>query len=490
MALIELKTNLKSLKYEGIEKPLITKDINNPPKTGGISMQINHRVDDLVRLSKLMVRKQGIKFLGNQALLAQTNIKQDLLAQKDKSAKALLKAVGQRLKKTAIDTVLATASILAQAPANGTGLHITRGLRAVTYLRNGEGAKIALLRGKDGSIIPNGDPKNGLNQFIVDDNYQVTDLGKTTDNKYNNGQRWIQQFGNFQATQANDYINIQGDPSKIVKSGGTVGGDMTGGTTYNPLADSQLTDKETKTEIRAIYKGAERTYKQKPSEIKDINLKKYELDGKYSDNVADARSKREEGISSVADPIQSLDVQTQSILGTDQQDIIPFEFNTFYPGNTNGKFVYFRAFLENLSDNFSGNWNPIKYVGRADNMYVYDSFNRDISFSFKIAAFSKEDLVPLYNKLNTLVGATAPTYSTNGEFMKGTLTRITIGDYVKNLTGFIPSIQLSWDVSYPWELDVEKQDLLKVPHILNASISFTPIHNFAPTANSRFIANV
>ena len=67
MGLLELKTNLKSLKYEGIEKPLITKDINNPPNTGGIAMQVNHRIDDVVRLGKLMTKKQGLKFLGNQA---------------------------------------------------------------------------------------------------------------------------------------------------------------------------------------------------------------------------------------------------------------------------------------------------------------------------------------------------------------------------------------------------------------------------------------
>lgn len=484
MALLELKSNLKTLKYQGREKPLITKDINNPPKTGGVSMQINHRIDDVARLGKLIIKKPGIKFLGNQALLAQTNIKQDIAAQKGKSAKQIAKAVLNRLKRTAIDTVLATASIIAQAPLNGTGGHIPRGIKPITYLKSGNQGGIATLAAPDGTIIPNigpNDPANG-GSFQVDDNYQITSLGDKTQNKYNNGQKWILQFGSFQQTQANDYVNIQGNPSNIVKDGGTVGGDMTGGTTYSPLADSELVEKETKTEVKAIFSGAERTYKQKPDEVKEEET--------YLKQIEDSRTKREEDLAHTADPIQSLEVKTASILGTSEADIIPFEFNTFYPGNTTGQFIYFRAFLDNLSDTFNGAWNPIKYVGRADNMYTYDSFSRDITFSFKIAAFSKLDLIPLYDKINALAGSTAPTYSSNGEFMKGTLTNITIGDYIIGLTGFISSFSLNWDVGSPWEIDVEEEGTLKVPHILDAQIAFTPIHDFAPTANSRFIANV
>jgi len=93
MALLELKTNLKSLKHSdtGTRNLLVSKDINDPPKTGGISMQINHRIDDLARHVKILARKPGLKFLGNQALLAQTNIKQDIakFAAKDADGKPL-----------------------------------------------------------------------------------------------------------------------------------------------------------------------------------------------------------------------------------------------------------------------------------------------------------------------------------------------------------------------------------------------------------------
>jgi len=194
------------------------------------------------------------------------------------------------------------------------------------------------------------------------------------------------------------------------------------------------------------------------------------------------RARREEGLVDKPDSVLAA-TTTATILGTDAEDIIPFEFNTFYPGNTDGKYLAFRAFLGSLSDNYSGDWAGTKYVGRGEEFYNYQGFKRDISFDFKVAAFSKADIEPLYDKLNLLVGSTAPTYG-DGSFMKGTLCKITIADYLKQVSGFISSIGLSWDTTTPWEInEVDK----RLPHVLDVNVSFTPIHDFVPTANSTFI---
>ena len=166
--------------------------------------------------------------------------------------------------------------------------------------------------------------------------------------------------------------------------------------------------------------------------------------------------------------------------------IIPFEFKVM-EGNDTSNFIYFRAFLDSLSDNYKGDWNGTKYIGRAEDVYNYTGFSRDVSFAFKIAALSKDELEPLYKKINLLAGTTAPTYNSTGAFMRGTLTRVTIGDYLKETNGFVNSVGLSWDVAYPWEIDLEESGALKVPHILNVDIAFTPIHNFAPTTRGTYI---
>ena len=157
-------------------------------------------------------------------------------------------------------------------------------------------------------------------------------------------------------------------------------------------------------------------------------------------------------------------------------DIIPFVFNTLTPDGQ--KFIFFRAFLDDLSDNYSGNWEGNQYVGRAEEFYTYQGFKRDVSFSFKVAAFTKQELIPLYKKLNHLAASTAPTYGKNGNFMRGTLTTLSIGEYLDRQDGFVSKVDLSWEKGYPWEIDLFNEKLPKVPTILNVSISFTPIHNF------------
>jgi len=174
---------------------------------------------------------------------------------------------------------------------------------------------------------------------------------------------------------------------------------------------------------------------------------------------------------------EKIDPVNASIAGANySNDLIPLAFTRLI-GNDE-RTIQFRAFLDDLSDNYTGDWQGTKYVGRAEDFYTYQGFKRDISFSFKIAAMSKPELLPLYNKLNHLVAQTAPSYDGSGSFMRGTLTRIRLGHYLYNLNGFINSVGITWDKLYPWEVDVDKLGLQKLPHILNVSVGFTPIHDF------------
>ena len=75
--------------------------------------------------------------------------------------------------------------------------------------------------------------------------------------------------------------------------------------------------------------------------------------------------------------------------------------------------------------------------------------------------------------------------------MAGTFVKLTLGDYLVRTPGFLGSVDFSWETSYPWEVTgtedvlpgVAVIDIPKLPHVLDVSISFTPIHNFVPEAN-------
>lgn len=131
--LLNLRTDLKSLRY-GSDKPYITKDINNPPSSNQTGMQITKRIDDLSRISQMLIDRPGLKFIGNQALLQQVDIQGKLEKARDKK-----QTLGGKLFEQAKGTVLNTAKIigstLAQVPVNGTGTHFVYAFRTDTYLQ-------------------------------------------------------------------------------------------------------------------------------------------------------------------------------------------------------------------------------------------------------------------------------------------------------------------------------------------------------------------
>ena len=193
------------------------------------------------------------------------------------------------------------------------------------------------------------------------------------------------------------------------------------------------------------------------------------------------------------DKINYLDVSTKPLNGiTENRDLIQLEFQILTPEQT--YYLAFRAFLDNFDDSFNASWNSSKYLGRADNFYTYGGFERSINIGFKIAAQTREEMKPLYRKAATLASVTAPTYGQGGRFMRGSLAKVTVGDYIYEQPGIIESVQYTWQKDYPWEISFqnpegnEKSQIL--PHVLDVSLSFKVIHDFLPeTGTNPFITN-
>ena len=193
------------------------------------------------------------------------------------------------------------------------------------------------------------------------------------------------------------------------------------------------------------------------------------------------------------DKINALDVYkdkgTGNFTGFSHRDMIRFRFeaidnDTPKAESMHSDVMVFRAFLDDVSDNFSAKHNTFEYNGRAEEFHTYKGFSRDISVSFKIAAQSRHEMMPLYRKLNFLISNTAPDYSSNGR-MRTPYMRMTVGHWMNRIPGVINKIGLKWDTDYPWEINVDgpeegEPQMLVLPHVLDVSLSFTPIHNFLP----------
>jgi hypothetical protein len=55
-------------------------------------------------------------------------------------------------------------------------------------------------------------------------------------------------------------------------------------------------------------------------------------------------------------------------------------------------------------------------MGRADKLFVYKGFSRDVSFNFRVYANSINELVPNWERVNYLVGLTRPSKYTDRAF--------------------------------------------------------------------------
>ena len=172
----------------------------------------------------------------------------------------------------------------------------------------------------------------------------------------------------------------------------------------------------------------------------------------------------------------------------EHNDLVKFGIGAIDPGTNTKNYIHFRAFLNSISDNYTGNWDSVNYIGRGENFYNYTGFDRKISLSFTVAAQSKIELIPMYKKLNYLASNLAPDYSEKG-YMRGPLITLTIGGYLYEQPGFITGLSYEISEESPWEIGIPDSDespfyddtVKELPHMIKVStFSFTPIHTFVP----------
>jgi hypothetical protein len=105
--------------------------------------------------------------------------------------------------------------------------------------------------------------------------------------------------------------------------------------------------------------------------------------------------------------------------------------------------------------------------------------------SWTVAAQSKDELIPMYQKLNFLASNLMPDYNNQG-YMRGALVRLTVGGYLYSQPGFITSLTYDIPQEATYEIginDVGESDpsVKELPHMIKVStFTFTPIHNFVP----------
>jgi len=581
---VEPATDLRAFKNTGASIGLH----KSPDTKTGLGLEVERRKDDVVRLGKAMVTgPQAVRFLGNQALLNQS-------VALNLAARGNFKEAGVSALIGAARVAGVTASALAQAAAEGTGLRVIQGFTPL-----------------NGGYVTTGNLLATLNPFSRGDNQISKASLALRGNTINDGFIGSSEFGSFlnqkdqervKELRTSQTFNTGNFDAKYLSSaitktgiGNKVGNFVTGSFSdlsvstkfsgvsaasrnqsgqgvinlFNPNPTSKTTVEEIRdtiadtkylpTEIFPAIKSPsipgkfitqpvsdqsvdsdftlqnnfpdeQKKATKNPafSEIEDLDTletystKKVEPSlnsdkgpGKFTNRttaISQIKSARRNqidrnldgkslesrffasGNTTGQDNINVLSIQTKELkdlkLNPIPQDIIPFEIINYPATSDKQEYLYFRAYLDNLGDSYNGEWNGTKYIGRAEELYNYTGFKRSLNFGFKVAAHSAQELKPLYEKLNRLAGTTAPTYQ-NGLFMQGVFSKITIGDYIQKLPGFFTSVAFAWQTAYPWEIgstqaDEQVEQTPRVPHILDVTVNFQPVHDFTPQYDKTF----
>lgn len=193
---------------------------------------------------------------------------------------------------------------------------------------------------------------------------------------------------------------------------------------------------------------------------------------------------------------KALDLINAEGIGQDlsNDDLVQFRIRSLFTG---GSTLAFRAFLGGITDSYTAGINTQQYTGRGENFYTYSGQTRKISLSWTIAALSREELLPMYRRLNYLASMTAPKYVDG--FMQGPIVSLTVGGYIYNLPGYIEGFSVDIAEDATWDIAITPEGnkdntISQLPHIVKVSgFNFTPIPDYLPeagSAESRFISIV
>jgi hypothetical protein len=154
-----------------------------------------------------------------------------------------------------------------------------------------------------------------------------------------------------------------------------------------------------------------------------------------------------------------------------------------YPGSTESDDIFvFRANITALNDSFSPQWTPVSALGRADTNWIYSSFQRSIDLSFSVYATSRDEMRPMWRKLNYLSTYTMPEYDIQYPTYRGKYLRITIGDLFISQPAFITSLTYTLaDQETTWEINIEEDNNMKqVPQKVEVQLGLQFIGNQIP----------
>jgi len=162
------------------------------------------------------------------------------------------------------------------------------------------------------------------------------------------------------------------------------------------------------------------------------------------------------------DTLNTLNVLNSSQKDTDvwrpfKDDLIALYFYDV----VNGNYIPFRAAIKGVAESANASWEEMPFIGRADKVYSYGGFTRNLTFNLHIVISSIAELAPTWQRVNYMMTSYKPSnYTkkqlTGGElmydrFMVPPMFMLTIGDLYRDQPILIQSMVMTVPDDAIWE---------------------------------------
>ncbi len=168
------------------------------------------------------------------------------------------------------------------------------------------------------------------------------------------------------------------------------------------------------------------------------------------------------------------------------QSIDVGDFYVRFKDLRDGGYIYFRGYINGITENLSPSWTPTNYIGRSEPVYSYERAERDISFNLAVYPQNNKEEEFMYKKMGRLTSLVYPEYmpDKNGATrMKPPFTEMYmahIGDKTKGQFGYIKSLSYTVNESGDWNA------LENLPRVFNIAISYQIVSKRPPSLDSQF----
>jgi hypothetical protein len=140
----------------------------------------------------------------------------------------------------------------------------------------------------------------------------------------------------------------------------------------------------------------------------------------------------------------------------------------------------FSAYMSGYNENYDSGWDGIKYNGRSEFFYTFNSFKKTASFKLQIPIFNQGELAAKHEALKNLQKSAAGAYLNNR--LGGVITKIKLGHYLNYAPCIITNLKITIPNDVSWDWGINNADGVNQAYamLLEADFSITVIGNEIP----------